>query len=336
MRAMLTTLAPALDDGGFHTADEIAAQVQFAERHHWLLRRWLDELTGEGCLEYDPSRGYRSAAAPSEPGSADLYRICADLGYSPQFADFLRSSADNLTGLAQDRVRVQELLFPGGDMLTAEGAYRENIISHYLNLAAREAVAGVAARIAGDRAPVRILELGAGIGGTTDEVITGLSGLPVDYHFTDLSTFFLNAARERFAAHPWMRYGIMDMNADLRGATDRYDIVIGANVLHNALHIGDMLRDLHDLLNPGGAVVFVEACKANYPLLTSMKFLMSAAPGATHPGKDDIRQGARIFLTEDEWCDQLRAAGFTPMLVLPERDHPMFLLDQRVFAALRD
>ncbi|WUI35542.1 class I SAM-dependent methyltransferase [Nocardia sp. NBC_00416] len=221
-------------------------------------------------------------------------------------------------------------------MLTAEGAYRENIISHYLNLAAREAVAGVAARIAGDRAPVRILELGAGIGGTTDEVITGLSGLPVDYHFTDLSTFFLNAARERFAAHPWMRYGIMDMNADLRGATDRYDIVIGANVLHNALHIGDMLRDLHDLLNPGGAVVFVEACKANYPLLTSMKFLMSAAPGATHPGKDDIRQGARIFLTEDEWCDQLRAAGFTPMLVLPERDHPMFLLDQRVFAALRD
>ncbi|MEV0363908.1 methyltransferase [Nocardia fusca] len=221
-------------------------------------------------------------------------------------------------------------------MLTAEGAYRENIISHYLNLAAREAVAGITARIAADRAPVRILELGAGIGGTTDEVISGLSGLPVDYHFTDLSAFFLNAARERFADHPWMRYGIVDMNRDLRGTTERYDIVIGANVLHNALHIGEMLRDLHDLLRPGGAVVFIEACKANYPLLTSMKFLMSAAPGGTHPGKEDIRQGARIFLTEDEWCEQLRSAGFTPLLVLPERDHPMFLLDQRVIAAIRD
>ncbi|MFI9535494.1 nocobactin polyketide synthase NbtC [Nocardia fusca] len=336
MRAMLGTLAPALDDGEFHTADEIAASVQFAERHHWLLRRWLDELTGEGCLEHDSVRGYRSAAAPPEPSCPDLHRICADLGYSREFADFLRSSAENLTGLAQDRVRVQELLFPGGDMLTAEGAYRENIISHYLNLAAREAVAGITARIAADRAPVRILELGAGIGGTTDEVISGLAGLPVDYHFTDLSAFFLNAARERFADHPWMRYGIVDMNQDLRGTTEHYDIVIGANVLHNALHIGEMLRDLHDLLGPGGAVVFIEACKANYPLLTSMKFLMSAAPGGTHPGKEDIRQGARIFLTEDEWCEQLRSAGFTPLLVLPERDHPMFLLDQRVIAAIRD
>ncbi len=336
MHAMLNTLAPALSDGGFHTADDIAARVDFAERHHWLLRRWLDELTGEGCLEFDPAHGYRSAAAPPEPGSDDLYRICAELGYSREFADFLRSSAEHLPDLARDRVRVQELLFPGGDMLTAEGAYRENIISHYLNLAAREVVAGVTARLAGDRAPVRILELGAGIGGTTDEVIAGLTGLAVDYHFTDLSTFFLNAARDRFAAHSWMRYGIVDMNADLRGATERYDIVIGANVLHNALHIGEMLRDLRNLLNPGGAVVFVEACKANYPLLTSMKFLMSAAPGGTHPGKEDIRQGARIFLTEDEWCEQLRTAGFTPMVVLPEREHPMFLLDQRVFAAIRD
>ncbi|MFQ6227849.1 hypothetical protein [Nocardia sp. NPDC002869] len=57
-------------------------------------------------------------------------------------------------------MRVQELLFPGGDMLTAERAYRENIISHYLNPAAREAVAGITARVAADRAPVRILELG--------------------------------------------------------------------------------------------------------------------------------------------------------------------------------
>jgi hypothetical protein len=42
MRAMLSTPAPALYDGESHTADEIAATVQFAEQHHWLLCRWLD------------------------------------------------------------------------------------------------------------------------------------------------------------------------------------------------------------------------------------------------------------------------------------------------------
>ncbi|WP_460696177.1 nocobactin polyketide synthase NbtC [Nocardia thraciensis] len=335
MRAMLDTLDPVLRDGRFHTADEIAAGVRFAPRHHWLLRRWLNELAAHSCLDRDPVRGYRLARPAPAPERADLFQVCADLGYSREFATFLDSSIAKLPQLAQDTVRVQELLFPGGDMLTAEAAYRENLISRYLNLAAREAVAGIAARIRQDRSPVRILELGAGIGGTTDDVVAGLTGLPIDYHFTDLSTFFLEAARDRFAHLPWMRYGIVDMNADL-ARQPAHDIVIGANVLHNAQHIGTMLRQLHDLLRPGGAVVFVEACHANYPLLTSMKFLMSPAPGQPHPGRDDIRAGNKIFLTEDEWCDQLRAAGFTPLLVLPDRDHPMFMLDQRVFAAIRE
>ncbi|WP_454198582.1 class I SAM-dependent methyltransferase [Nocardia sp. Marseille-Q1738] len=220
-------------------------------------------------------------------------------------------------------------------MLTADAAYRDNIISRYLNLAAGEIVAGIVARLERDRSPVRILELGAGIGGTTSDVVAGLSDLSVDYHFTDLSTFFLGAAQERFTEYPWIRYGIMDLNTDL-GAQPRYDIVLGANVVHNAHHIGKTLRELHDLLNPGGAVVFIEACRANYQLLTSMKFLMSAGPGQPHPGSSDIRRGARIFLTEDEWRDQLIASGFTPMLVLPEAGHPMHLLDQRIFAAIRD
>nr|WP_232541791.1 class I SAM-dependent methyltransferase [Nocardia bovistercoris] len=220
-------------------------------------------------------------------------------------------------------------------MLTAEAAYRENTISHYLNLAAREVVAGLVERLRGDRSPVRILELGAGIGGTTDEVVRGLPGLPVDYHFTDLSTFFLAAAQERFTEYPWMRYGIMDLNADLSGQ-QHYDIVLAANVVHNAHHIGEALRRLRDLIDPGGAVIFIEACRANYQLLTSMKFLMSAGAGQPHPGVDDVREGKRIFLRESEWHDELRASGFTPMLTLPEAGHPMHLLDQRIFAAIRD
>ncbi|WP_408637759.1 nocobactin polyketide synthase NbtC [Nocardia bovistercoris] len=335
MHAMMSTLRPAFEDGAAHTAAEIAARVEFAPRHHWLLQRWLDELTAHECLDLDAPGGYRPARPVPTPVRADLFEVSADLGYSREFATFLESSNAHLTELAQDRVRVQELLFPDGDMLTAEAAYRENTISHYLNLAAREVVAGLVERLRGDRSPVRILELGAGIGGTTDEVVRGLPGLPVDYHFTDLSTFFLAAAQERFTEYPWMRYGIMDLNADLSGQ-QHYDIVLAANVVHNAHHIGEALRRLRDLIDPGGAVIFIEACRANYQLLTSMKFLMSAGAGQPHPGVDDVREGKRIFLRESEWHDELRASGFTPMLTLPEAGHPMHLLDQRIFAAIRD
>ncbi|MFI7671163.1 nocobactin polyketide synthase NbtC [Nocardia sp. NPDC049526] len=336
LRAMSAALAPALSGDEPRSVAEIATRLDFAPRHQWLLRQWLQELTRHGCLAHDPERGYRHLRPVPSPVRADLYQVCTDLGYAPALATFLTAADEHLIELAQDRIRVQELLFPDGDMLTAEAAYRENLMSRYLNIAAGQAVADIVRRLRDDRSPVRILELGAGIGGTTDNVAAAVSGLPVDYHFTDVSTFFLDAAQQRFAEYPWMRYGIVDMNADLR-QQPRYDIVIAANVLHNAHDIGDTLRQLHDLLNPGGAVVIIETCHAHAQLLTSVHFLMSPRPGEPHAGLTDVRAGSdRIFLTEREWQDQLVASGLTPELTLPAADHPLLALDQRVFIGVRD
>lgn len=337
MHAMLGVLNPVLRSGAPCSADTIASRLQFADRHKWLLNRWLTVLTGHGHLLRDADGGYLLGQPVRPPGENDLDVLCVDLGYRLELAEFMRKANDQLLELGQDRIRVQQLLFADGDMLTAEAGYRDNLISRYLNLAAREVVTTMATRLAATRSPVRILELGAGTGGTTGEVISGLatlSGVSVDYHFTDVSAFFLAAAQERFAEYPQMRYGIMDLNTDLPSSA-RYDIVVAANVVHNALHIGKCLRQLHDSVNPGGAIVFIEACNANYQLLNSMKFLMSAAPGQQHPGQHDLRGGTRIFLSQDEWNGQLAEAGFSPLVVLPEPDHPMYLLDQRIFAAVR-
>ncbi|MGX1807193.1 nocobactin polyketide synthase NbtC [Nocardia sp. NPDC055321] len=341
LAAMLRVVEPALHDpaADHTTAQSVAAiadRLGFAPRHRWLLRQWLEALTTHGCLTGDPDLGYRPAGAPPPTIRGGLAEVCADLGYAPELATFLTASDDHLADLARDRMRVQELLFPGGDMLVAESAYRSNLISRYLNRAAREIVAGLVDRLRERRTPVRILELGAGIGGTTDDVVAGLDGLPVEYHFTDVSDFFLDAARVRFADRSWMRFSLVDMNTDLRGQP-RYDVVIASNVLHNAGHIGHTLNELHDLLEPGGAVVIIETCWAHCELLTSVHFLMSPPDGRPLAGATDVRAGTdRIFLTEDEWREQLSAAGLRPIAVLPDTDHPLALLDQRVFAAVRD
>ncbi|MET7768727.1 class I SAM-dependent methyltransferase [Nocardia sp. NPDC005366] len=332
---MLAAVEPALSGSDIRTVDDIAARMEFAPRHRWLLRQWLRALAAHGSVEGDSDRGYRYAGPVREPARQDLVEVCADLGYSRPLATFLQASDDHLTELASDTMRLQELLFPNGDMTTAEAAYRDNLSSRYLNLAAGRAVADLVDGLRGDRSPVRILELGAGIGGTTDDVTAALSGLPVEYHFTDVSTFFLEAAKSRFADYPWMRFGLVDMNADL-GNQPRYDIVIAANVLHNAYDIGVTLGQLHDLLNPGGAVVVIETCHAHCEQLTSVHFLMSPGSDQPHAGLTDVRAGTdRIFLTEDEWREQLVASGFTPELVLPEADHPVAMLDQRVFLGIR-
>ncbi len=334
MGAMMNALSPALSRSDIRSADDIADRLEFAPRHRWLLYRWLGVLTERGHLDREPGGGYRFVSPVPEPKCPDLLTLCADLGYPVALAGFMRSCNERLTELAQDRIKIQELLFTDGEMATAVASYRDNVVGHYLNRGARQAIASWTRNLGSDRSPVRILELGAGTGGTTDDVLAGLTGLPVDYHFTDVSQFFLRGAQERFGDHPQLRYGIVDLNADLP-RQDRCDIVLAANVIHNALHIGEMLGRLHGVIRPGGALVFIETCTANYQLLTSLKFLMSPNPGQPQPGQSDIRAGARIFLSENEWCDQLAAAGFDPLPVLPAADHPLRGLDQRLFVAAR-
>ncbi|MDL9937471.1 SDR family NAD(P)-dependent oxidoreductase [Gordonia sp. ABSL1-1] len=338
LAAMMTALTPALIDGRPHQADEIATTLGFASRHWWLLRQWLDALAGAGILDIDADGAYRHVRSVPAPVQGDLEKVCAEIGFRPVLADFLRACNDNLIPLGRDTMRVQELLFVGGGTDTADAAYRENLVATYLNRAARATVTDLAQTLGARRTPVRILELGAGVGGTTNDVVAGLSELsvPLDYHFTDVSDFFLSAAREHFALYPWMRFGILDMNEGFGHTTDRYDIVIASNVLHNAHHIGQTLKQLHDLLNPGGAVVIIESTHAYAQLLTSVQFLMSPAVGAPHAGANDVRAGERIFLTEEEWVHELRGAGLTPAVVLPGEEHPLALLDQRVFAAVRE
>ncbi|HEX9834971.1 MAG TPA: nocobactin polyketide synthase NbtC [Mycobacterium sp.] len=332
--AIWRLLEPALGDDDIHTADEIAERLQFAERHRWVLRQWLHELTTRGFLHHDG--GYRRAGALPSPTRSNLVEVCTDLGYLPPFGQFLDDANRRLADLVTDRVSVQELLFPNGSMTTADAFYRDNAISRYLNLGARSAVADAVRRLAAERSPVRILELGAGVGGMTDDIVAGLAGLPVDYHFTDVSTFFLNAARKRFARQPWMRYGIVDLNADLRRQPP-CDIVVASNVVHNAQDVGRTLGEIHDLLRPGGAVIFIEVCKAHCSFMTSVYFLMSPPQGRPQVGLTDVRAGSdRIFLTQDEWHDQLSTSGFTPVQTLPTADHPLSMLDQYVFVAVRD
>lgn len=332
LNAMADTIIANLPAGTTET--QLAERLSVASRHRWLLRRWLTALTEHGCLIGSPDSGYRPGTLPRY--RPNLHDICTDLGYSPALAQFFGRANQQSTALLQDRILVQELLFPDGDFLTAEAAYRDNTINRYLNAATRELVASFVDSRRHRRTPVRILELGAGIGSTTADVLPALAGLPVDYWFTDLSTFFLDAARRQFATSPWMRYDIVDLNTDLP-AQPNSDIILAANVLHNAEHTGTTLRQLREALTPGGLLVFLESCREHDQLLTSMHFLMSPRAGQPHPGQHDVRAGSdRIFLSHNEWLRELAHAGLHPLPPIPGPDHRLAPLGQYVFGAYAD
>lgn len=323
-----------------HDLGEIVTATKVAPRHVRIVRRWLAALEREGMLARDDAGRYRGLrrveAAEVEGARVRLDSVTRGFAHGPGLTRFFQQSVAYLPELLRDEISLQALLFADGDLDVADDVYRRNLASRYTNNAAAEVMRAFAEGCPG---PVRVLEIGAGVGGTTVEVLPRLDGLAVDYLFTDVTRFFLVTAKERFASRPWVRFGLFDLNRDAfeQGqAPGSVDLVLAANVLHNARHAGRTLRAIRELLAPGGRLVFIETCRDHYQLMTSMQFLMS--PPASEPDADfaDFRHGTdRIFPTRAEWLDELVAAGFRDPLCVPGADHPLARIGQYVFSAIR-
>ncbi|MEV4477408.1 methyltransferase [Nonomuraea sp. NPDC049504] len=338
--AMACTLRPAglIRDGA--TAGEIMDALKVAERHGWILRRWLEALTREGLLRRDAQgrfHGLRKVRRDEVVAAGrGLEADGAAIGYPAETTRFLLAAMNRLPELLRDEVPVQALLFAGDDMSTADGAYRENTVNRYLNAAAGETLRWAAGRRA---EPLRVLELGAGVGGTTVDALRALTGQDIDYLFTDVSRYFLSLGQERFGDRPGVRFALFDINAGPAGQgvpPGSQDVLLSANVLHNARHAPDAVAALGRLLAPGGLFVFVETCREMPAILTSMQFLMSPRTGGPRLDPGDPRDaGDRVFLTREEWLKVLSEAGLDPMFTLPGDDHPLAATGLHLFVARR-
>src|SRR5690606_8618345 len=109
--------------------------------------------------------------------------------------------------------------------------------------------------------PLRILEIGAGTGGTTAYLLPHLPPTRTEYVFTDLSPLFLEKAQEKFQDYPFVGYQLLDIEQDPEAqgfASHHYDIVVAANVLHATADLRHTLAHGKQLLAPNGLLVLLE------------------------------------------------------------------------------
>jgi acyl transferase domain-containing protein/acyl carrier protein len=154
-----------------------------------------------------------------------------------------------------------ETLFAGE--ASPDKIYRDSPSSLAVNLLAREAIENVANQWPGER-PLRILEAGAGTGGTTAHLLDALPKSGVKYLFTDVTRAFLVRARERFAAAAFLRFEVFDVENEPEaqgfGALSQ-DVIVAANVLHATKDLKQSLRHLRRLLAPGGLLLLIEVVR---------------------------------------------------------------------------
>ena len=302
-----------LRPGARATTDAIATALGILPNHQRQLRRLLQILEEDGWLraEGDAWVVVRGDAPAPAALSADLGqragRFRAEL-------DLIDRCGTQLPDLLRGTVDVLEVLFPGGSSAQMEGIYRDSPMARTFNELVGRAVAAAIAPVPADRR-IRILEVGAGSGATTESVLAVLGGRDVDYTFTDISPSFTTKARRRFRDTPFVRSATLDASVDpeTQGfAPAGYDVIVAANVVHATPNLEVTLRHLRQLLAPGGQLVLLEA--------TTRERFSDLTVGFT-PGwwafEDVDRRPDYALLSRDGWQDLLGATGFGPCAVAP-------------------
>jgi SAM-dependent methyltransferase len=108
----------------------------------------------------------------------------------------------------------------------------------------------------------KILEIGAGTGGTTHTVLRAIDGAFASYTYTDVSAGFFEKAAARFSDYSehmnFKRLNIEAPPSSQGFADSSYDVVIAANVLHATRNIVQTVRHARSLLRSGGFLICVE------------------------------------------------------------------------------
>ncbi|GFF43418.1 lovastatin nonaketide synthase [Aspergillus udagawae] len=171
---------------------------------------------------------------------------------------------------------------------------------------------------------LKILEVGAGTGGTTSVVLEALGNRHdasmrlQSYTFTDISSGFFEKASEEFAPWaPFLQYKVLNIEKDA-GAQGmpmgEYDLVIANNVLHATSSISACLKNCRNMLKPGGVLLLGELTCT----LARIPMIFGTLPGWWMGENDGRKYGPR--LSEKEWEEALRQAGFSG-LDMCFRDH---------------
>ena len=114
---------------------------------------------------------------------------------------------------------------------------------------------------------LRILELGAGTGGTTKHMVDVLTSLGVDfsYTFTDLSSSLVAAAKRKFSHYSGMEYMVLDIERNPpEDMVGKYHIILSSNCVHATKSLLVSSTNARTMLRSDGVLCLLELTRNLY------------------------------------------------------------------------
>ncbi len=319
------TLAAALIASGLRemgvSGEFTADSLGVARPMRTVFGRLMEKLAKRGLLtadgeNYTPTASFSPLADASQENLRDF--VTGHPGHLPE-ALLCASSCGEFGAIIRGEKDAVQVLFGGANADLLDHFYGDGLFSSHWMASIGCAVQEAARHLPEGRG-LRILEVGAGTGGLAAQVLPLLDRGIHHYTFTDVSAGFFSAANQKLAAFPEVEYKVLDLekpSADQDFEPGSYDFIVGTNVIHAVADVRVTLKMLHDLLVPGGTLMFMDV--ATPQLWTESVFGLTQ--GWWHLTDRDLRPDQPL-MQRGQWESAMKQAGFAETLSMPGLQGP--------------
>ena len=247
---------------------QIVRSPQVLSKHTKVQHRFWQILKQLSIVQIDGPTIIRSSVAISFPSATSLLRDIRQR--YPAFnmeLDLMELTGPRLADCLTGKIDAARILF-------ANARSQEILRANYTETPQLACATDLLLRfieqiiLRNDAAQSRILEVGGGFAGTTAPLAQLLSSLnrPISYTFTDVSPKLVKAAKARLSIYPWMDFQVLDLDKDPPASLlNRYDLVIGTNVVHATSNIVKSCSRLRLMLRDEGIIALSEVtCKVKW------------------------------------------------------------------------
>ena len=245
--------------------NELLSSGVVLSKYKRLISRWMDilcefniaENIGECRWKVFNYCGFLETAKDLTLGASSIKEKA--------IANIVTLFSEQLSNILQGSILPTSLLFPLGSSELLNPIYQASLSSKEL-LRLNKVFSYLDKSVSARRRPLRILEVGAGTGGLTGQVLPLLDNLDYQYTYTDVTPYFESTMEENFSEYDSIEFKLLDLTInpmDQGFMRDSYDIVLAANVVHATPDIRTSLDCICQLLSSGGMFVLLEAVSSD-------------------------------------------------------------------------
>lgn len=284
---------------------------QLVDRLHCFLEReGVIHSTGDGgftrsthAIDTTPPEEIFHQMINKHPSNAATRHLLRAVG--PHMGSCLKGQEDALQILFGDRSNKSWLdkLYRDWPMLVTATQLLGNFLSQCFKDSLQQS------KSVTSKEPFRILEIGAGTGGTTRYIVDHLVKhcIPFEYYFTDISGSLLQKAKITFKDVGSMKFELLNIEVDPpHEYIGAFHAIISTNCIHATRNLPRSLANLHKMLREDGVVALIEMT----PSVANSLYVMDIIFGLLE-GWWLFNDGRSHALADvDRWKQAFMEAGF--------------------------